>query len=371
MLNTRTGWYDPLNTDRYEYAGLVLTVVTCVICAVFTTAWAARLINRAMQPREAPPPAGGLPRRLMTRLLPWAGPVVVCCVLGLVVTSSAYEARKLANTPVPRGSDVPPWGESSQSAEWLAWRAQIHEQLAFEPITDEKLLDAVRVKLPSLPAGHNEADLLRRDQAVADVLLSYKGVRDILAKRFGIREGFLGTGLSKPLGETPYAHASVHEYLVRNYPDSHEHVWLWKMTSLGRTFSTPIQTLVAGEKDSIPPDNRQKKDAVFEDDLKEILLRVKNKDHPIPPMIRFARLDQSRYKNTLGRPEASRVFTSNLAEVWDLTIQQAAEKSGYRYKGDGDTLFVWIFVPYHSNEFTPATWRNILESLPEWLDETP
>lgn len=62
-------------------------------------------------------------------------------------------------------------------------------------------------------------------------------------------------------------------------------------------------------------------------------------------VVRFARFDEKFYKGTLGRPDARRVVTSNLTEVWDLTIQQAAERSGYTYKGGGDTLFIWVYVP--------------------------
>ncbi len=287
----------------------------------------------------------------------------------VVVLCAVYQSLALSKTPFP--TDRPPPRELTHTAEWRAWRAEVHRKLSVEPITERAVADALRVRPPALPerpTGHKEADLLRRDQAVADVLLSYDGVRKILAARFGIGDDFLGTGLSKPLGRVPYAQASVHEYLIDNHADTHDHVWVWKLDAAGRDISQPIRSFLADERARTPPQNYGlKPTSRFEDDLKEIALRVKNPDHPIPPMIRFARFDQKFYKGTVGRPDASHAFTSNLSEVWDLTIQQAAEKSGYNYR-DGDTLFIWVFVPYHSNEFTPATWRHVLERLPEWLE---
>ncbi len=347
----------PVSYDRLEYPGSILTIAITAFCAAVAIVYSMKAAFRAMAN------AGELnnPRRWIVV----AAAVVVSISLAL---SLVFQSVSLTRAEPNRTAPSSDFKEPVRSAEWEAWRTQVHAKLAAEPVTDAALIEALRVRLPALPEKPTEADILRRDQAVADVLLSYPGVREILRTHFGIRENFLGTGLSKPLGSTPYGSAAVHEYLVGNHKDSHEHVWLWKIKSVGKIFSLPLHELIGGEKDRVPPDNRVKASGKFEDELQEILLRVKNADHPIPPMIRFARFDEKYYKNTLGRPEATQVFTSSLSEVWDLTLQQAAERSGYAYTGEGDTLFIWVYVPYHSSEFTPATWRHVLERMPEWLE---
>ena len=352
---------------------MILTAIITSLCMVVAAVYSIKLGIRAKARSDElgvsePPPDQTWARRWRTRARPWIRPALMTFAVGLIVLSLVYQSVSLSKTSAPQWRDVPPMAEPVRTAEWQSWRAKVHDKLAVEPVTVKALVEALRIKIPDLPREPTEAHVLRRDQAVADVLLSYESVREIFYQRFGIDKDFLGTGMSKPLGQTPYSLASVHEYLIDNHPDTHAHVWLWEITSLGKSFSEPIQTLLAGDKGRVPPNNHKKGTTSFEDDLKVILLRVKNKDHPIPPLIRFARFDKAVYKGTVGRPEATQVFTSNLSEVWDLTIQQAAEKSGYRYRNRGDTLFVWVFVPYHSNEFTPATWRQVLLRMPEWLE---
>jgi hypothetical protein len=363
-----------LTHDRFEYSGMVLAAFTSAICTVVAVVCAVKSVKRAKDRSDGlgdVPPliVRGWFGRSWRRISPWLPAVSVVSILALLVVSVFYQFSSLSKTTVPPWKELPRRAEVVNTPAWQTWREQIHEILSVEPVTDSALIRALRIMKPSLPDPHTEAEALRMDQAMADVVLSYDDVKKILADQFGIRQEFLGTGMSKPLGSTPYSLASVHEYFVENHLDTHDHVWLWKITRPGRFFSHSLQSFIAGEKGQrVAPDNREKKTTNFDDDLSEILLRIKNKDHPFPPMIRFARFDQLRYKGTLGRPTANRVFTSNLTEVWDLTIQQAAEKSGYMYKDGGDTLFIWVYVPFHSNEFTPATWRHVLAYLPEWLE---
>jgi hypothetical protein len=352
---------------------MILTTFIVGIIAVIALCYTVRTANKARSCKgertgHFAPLGSGWLSKLADRNRPWIKTELAGSATVLLILTLIYQCVALSRTALPGWGEVAPWAEPVHSTEWQTWRVKIHEKLSVEPVTEKALIDALRIKIPSLPNSHTEADVLRRDQAIADVLVSYAGVKKILARRLGIYEDFLGTGLSKPLGPTPYSFTSVHEYFVENQSDTHPHVWLWKLSPPGTGFSIPVQTLISGDGERVAPDNHQKGSRDFDDELKEILLRVKNKHHPLPPMIRFARFDQVKYKGTLGRPEAAQVFTSNLSEVWDLTIQQAAEKSGYRYKDNGDTLFIWVFVPYHSNEFAPATWRQVIERLPDWLE---
>jgi len=344
-----------LSYERIEYPGLLLTLAITAICTVVA-------IGLFLRNAFGSTALGG--GKFRWAVLGGAGFVAIALAVSVLFQSVSL-SRPEASRTLPTGV----FQEPVRSTEWEVWRSQVHAKLSPEPVTEEALIEALRIRLPSPPdKPMTEADFLRRDQAVADALLSYPGVREIIKKHFGIRENFLGTGLSKPLGATPYGSASIHEYLVGNHSDTHEHVWVWKVKSFGKIFSLPLNSLIGGDANRVQPDNRTKVSGKFEDELEEILLRVKNPDHPIPPMIRFARFDEKYYKNTLGRPEASQVFTSNLSEVWDLTLQQAAERSGYAYTDKGDTLFIWVYVPYHSDEFTPATWHQVLERMPEWLE---
>jgi hypothetical protein len=322
-------------SDRFEFAGTLLT-------AAVAAAGALALLVQAVRVRRAPR-------------------VVLVCAALLAGLCAAYQVAALLRPAAPTGT------QDDAAPEWRAWRADLNRKLSVAEIGPRDLADALRAPLPPLPDKHTEADRLRRDQAVADAVLAYPGARKLLATRFGIRESFLGTGLSQPLGTTSYGQAAVHEYLIDNHHDSHPHVWAWQLPAQGRDLSIPVRAFLSGDART-PPDNRAKPGGKYEDDLAEIALRVKNPDHPLPPMIRFGRFDKKFYRNTVGRPDASHAFTSNLSEVWELTMQQAAEKSGYYYRDGGDTLFIWVFVPYHSNEFTPATWRHVLERLPQWLD---
>ncbi len=365
-----------MSHDRYEYAGMIVTAFATAICTVAAVAHALRVVKRAKfdsDQRLRRPPVKRL-RGALAFIRPWLPPVPAVSFLAILAISLIYQYGSLTKTAVPLWHAAPPQGEINQSSEWRVWREEVHDILTSEPVSEQSLGRALRVKRPALPETHTEADSLRRDMVVAEVFLSYPEVKKIFSDRFGIRGEFLGTGLSKPLGATAYSSASVHEYLVENHGVStHPHVWVWKITTFGGKFSLPIETLLSGDAPDKPEkkyrtEGQERKEVLYADELKEILLRVKNKEHPFPPMIRFARFDGKYYQDTVGRPNAYRVFTSNLTEVWDLTIQQAAEKSGYTYKDGGDTLFIWVYLPYHSDEFTIATWRQLLARMPDWLD---
>jgi hypothetical protein len=203
------------------------------------------------------------------------------------------------------------------------------------------------------------AEVLRHDQAVADVLLSYPGVRTILRKRFGIDERFLGTGLSSPVDRPDYGAASVHEYLIENMRDNQQGVWMRKLDPFSLDLEKPIKDLI--EEDTEQDDTKQ--------ELKRVIVSDAEARHTGRVVIRFALIDTSKnlYKGTLGHPDRERVFASDLSEVWNLKVKDAADLSGYRSSG-GNTLFIWIFVPPNGNEAVPATWGEVLDHLPDWLE---
>jgi len=88
-----------------------------------------------------------------------------------------------------------------------------------------------------------------------------------------------------------------------------------------------------------------------------------------PPVIRFAQFSGEPSKQ-LGRTDAARVFASNLAEVWDMSVENALDLSGYNFTpASDDKFYIWIFVPSDNRQVVPATWGRVLDDLPKWLSD--
>jgi hypothetical protein len=62
------------------------------------------------------------------------------------------------------------------------------------------------------------------------------------------------------------------------------------------------------------------------------------------------------------------VFASNLAEVWNTKVRDAAQLSGYTFD-KGDSVYIWVFRANDPIEVVPATWGEVLNHLPQWLSE--
>ena len=299
--------------------------------------------------REQRPAAGGGLRGLVGHVGPWQMAVVA---LAAMVVVSLFIVRGVIPSALP---PTPPWEEQVHSPEWMTWRKHVHEKLSSAQVTEETLGEALGVMPPTV---HNPpAAALRRDEAIGDVLLSYPGVRALLRKRLGIDDQFLGTGLSNPVNAPDYGSASVHEYLIPNLREEDERVWTrkLKLSSLALEKKT-VKDLV--EKGTEQDGTKQT--------LKRVIISHAEAKDTGTVVIRFAILDMKKYKGTLGRPESVRVFASDLAEVWNLKVKDAADRSGYTFSG-GDTFFVWVFVPGHREEVVPATWGEVLDHLPTWM----
>jgi hypothetical protein len=351
--------------------------------------------GQSLQPRaEVPPRKTERLRGLVAgRVKPWAKGAAAVLV-GLLAVLLVARAVTVPRAPAPPpGSD-----ESLRADEWTVWRKHVQQKLAAAPQrTEDEWADALRTRSndvrlqlelrqleeavvealknrPARPADPPAA-ALRHDQAVADVLLADGGVRFLLWWRLGIDKQFLGTGLSRPGGDHDYSTAAVHEYLIRNYRDSYQAVWTWQLQPVAPHLLKPVRQILAGEGDQkvgrIPP--TLDRTGTFEESLTGVILpHLKSRSAIMPPVIRFAKFPASRYENTVGRPGARRVFASNLAEVWDLPLQEAARLSGYTFgtaSPKGDTFFIWIFVPAQESEVVPATWGQVLDNLPAWLKE--
>jgi len=87
-------------------------------------------------------------------------------------------------------------------------------------------------------------------------------------------------------------------------------------------------------------------------------------------LFRCAQMEESRYKATVGRPDAKRVFFANLNDIVDLPIKTACELSGRQIRDNGETIFVWIYAPSAPSFYVPATWGNLFQNYATWIQET-
>ena len=192
-----------------------------------------------------------------------------------------------------------------------------------------------------------------------------RSIKRILKTRFGIYEDtFLGTGLSKPSGEPNYGATSVHEYLISNYEDSQPAVWKRVLDP-----NNPLD--MTGTVRELF-ENDPMADAHTKQLAAGIAQRVTERDMVSPVVIRFATLNKRKYSGRLGRPDAYLVFASNLSEVWNLRVRDAAKLSGNvlgRTDSTGDSIYVWAFLPDHPDQVVPATWGEVLDHVPRWLSE--
>ena len=303
------------------------------------------------------PPAARRWRRRAGRVGPWQ--MAVIGLVALLVAQFFIIRAVFPPAPPAAAAAVTPWEEQVRSPEWITWREHVHEILSTTQLTEETLAEALRVKRPEV--RNPPAAVLRHDQAMADVLQSYPRVRTLLQNRLGIYEQFLGTGFSNPVDAPNYELASLHEYLIPNLSDDDPRVWMRKikLVNIVEALDKTIQELI--------------KEKTKEDDTKQefkgAIISHAEAGHRETALIRFAILNmkKNQYKGTLGRPERERVFASDLAEVWKLKVKDAAERSGYTFS-DGDTFFVWVFMPAHKHEVVLATWGQVLEHLPEWME---
>jgi hypothetical protein len=288
------------------------------------------------------------PRRLTARPETWFLAGVAATALLLVGYSFVRPGKPRATVPA---------GGLDRSAAWNAWRALARERLSDAEPTEGVLREVLELR-PTAPEG-SPAAVLRHDQAVADVLLASRGVRSVLGRLVGIGEHFLGTGLSRPDGAAGYHEAAVHEYLIPNLRDDEASVWMTNLNPHSLDLDETIKQLVAeGGRSDDEAAQRLKKKITS-------LCEAKKRG---AVLVRFALLDKKYYKNTLGHPDRVRVFASDLTEVWDLPVKDAADLSGYTFKS-GDTFFVWIFIPSSKEEAIPATWEEVLKNLSGWMKE--
>lgn len=211
--------------------------------------------------------------------------------------------------------------------------------------------------------GSSQSDKYFRDVQVGKLLMQEQEFAEILQIKFGISsDSFTGMGLSVPWDQD-YKKSSSREYLVKNINETDDDVWTWILDPAFTSYDKKISELF----EILPTENSNTQNLT--NHIATIDKRMKN-IKGIAPVIRFQKFPLSSYKGTVGRKESDYVFFSNLHDVYDLSIEEAAEASGYRLSNSGsddsDTkLFVWLYVPTHAQSSRKATWGNVLEILQE------
>ncbi|MDL1976256.1 MAG: hypothetical protein LWX55_16095 [Deltaproteobacteria bacterium] len=209
--------------------------------------------------------------------------------------------------------------------------------------------------------GSKQSDKFYDEMLAGKLLTNNTDIASVLNTKFGISsDSFTGAGMSVPW-DMNYEKSTSREYLVKNVWETDSDVWAWVLDPAFANYSRVVSDLLktAPTKASNTVDLKQSIDIVMS--------RMKNVSG-IPPVIRFQKFSESKYSKQVGRYSSDYVFFSNLHDVWDLSIEQAAEASGYRLSNASsdapDTkLFIWLYVPTHAHSVRKATWGNVLEIL--------
>jgi hypothetical protein len=244
---------------------------------------------------------------------------------------------------------------------WWVWESRLQKTV------DDCQDGPCVAKAITLP--HPQADRHHRDQLAADLragvtIMHIPKVAERLDQYLGIKDTFLGTGITQPLGSNDYGGARIAEFLVPNVTDKLPKVLTWRLSPVAMNLSRSLSSVVTLEGTNPTRPNI--------DEWRKIITDRLDIDDQLPAVVRVSQFPEAQYSGRLGRNEAARVFTLHLGQVWDMSLEDVAQFSGYTLRpsagNDVGTLFVWIFVPEHPDEVTPATWKNILARAPLWID---
>ncbi|SMF94213.1 hypothetical protein SAMN02949497_1522 [Methylomagnum ishizawai] len=185
---------------------------------------------------------------------------------------------------------------------------------------------------------------------------------DLLKLDLGVdRATFKGNGISSPPVDSSMV--GIPEYWAPNKNDGDGNVITCSIVNssskdTGRKVGDILQ---AARKPSGINDNK----AILCKNIQQAGQAIRySKNRDRPALFRCHKFPSAFYKNTVGRPEAKRVFFSRLSDVFDLSIAEACTKTGRNLSGQAnqeETLFVWIFIPDDPQEVISATWENLIK----------
>jgi hypothetical protein len=289
------------------------------------------------------------------RAAPVSRPVLVAVGLACILGGMLFRQHVVIS---PAGVDV---GELTDTLRWkMLWcrylvRGEQNEACRAEAVAGI----AAEVK----PKENLPSERLFADQALGEVLRSSPEAMLPLQKYYGVDStSFLGTGLSEPLDGETFVAERIPEYLVPNYPDSHEGVMVWKLDPMYEYADKKLYDVLT----TTTPINAVGSDKAELEELRTKLGQRLFLDAKAPPVIRFALIPRGKYSGCLGRKAAQEVFASHLGLMKSegLTVEEAARMSGYRLTaGVNLELYVFVFLPSHPQELREPTWTHMIEAL--------
>ncbi|MBK8908633.1 MAG: hypothetical protein IPM60_12230 [Rhodospirillales bacterium] len=253
---------------------------------------------------------------------------------------------------------------------WSVWSENIKVQIDNCTMGQENkeaqcVKEAIKKHKNNIPpiAFHKTiANEFYHDIRTGSTLINIPEVERVFNKYFGINSNtFIGSGSTVPWTHTPqYKNADAREYLAPNLPETHKFVWTW---TLRREEEDLKHQTVRQFITHRPPEEESDSHS-----LGNFLVQLEAKRIDIvsqPPVIRFQQFSSSKYQGTMGRPESFRVFCVSLQDVWDMSIEDAIKASGFTWDPQNsfepdETLFIWLYVPFHDAEVVPATWGNVI-----------
>ncbi|MES1197241.1 MAG: hypothetical protein ABUL55_01325 [Pseudomonadota bacterium] len=258
--------------------------------------------------------------------------------------------------------------------------------------TDALRVDCLALAVRQVETGREQLSQigwLNKDVALGDKLLNDEAISDTLYTMFGINKAdYLGIGRSMPsapeedLGSR-YSEASVREYWAPNVcavttaiiqngacPQRARRAWGWRFQDLNAIEHMTVRdVLMQGRPD----------EGGDTEEYKQLVERISAPTNPNTPrdtdalerptalLVRFQVFQPDRYKGTVGRPLASEVFFSSLADVIDLPVRDAYGRSGAddpnATQNSDRVAFMWVYQPQDTREYRPATWRNLFGHL--------
>jgi hypothetical protein len=271
---------------------------------------------------------------------------------------------------------VQPRRTASLSQQWLDWQRSLEKSVGGcstrkGQLLDDCLSNTLADILPNRPkaSAHTAQTELARSVMAGQVLLANALVRQELSDRLSVDNRFIGTGNSEPVDETSATLASVPEFLVPNLPETHDWVWVWKIGLSDMIAQKPVldHTLkdVLQDMPSQPGNFKSAYDWIAKDHLGETTSSA---------LVRFAILEPSGPtfpSGCLGKPHAKRVFMNSLEPLLNEKLSTAAVNSGYTKEQTNPNarLYIWVYVPTEDVQPVRATWENVLDDMPSWIED--
>jgi hypothetical protein len=196
------------------------------------------------------------------------------------------------------------------------------------------------------------------DVELGSIIHTSNKATDFLHDLYGIDDTFLGTAVSIPAGNHDYWSTRLPEYLIPNYPASHQGILIWRLEPQVVEQDRILDDVIRNQEPWKGGGTAHDLAA-----LRQTMLGRLGLNEPLPAVVRFAQLSDSDYHGCLGLPERREVFASHLGFIANqkLNIREGSTLSGYSLKEDwGDKkLYVFVFIPAHPKEINAPTWRYV------------